>query len=615
MIILNLGMFNGDYGTGLNPHLGLSFAAGLLLGPYGALGAVIGNTLCDIIRGYHWTIIIFSEITTFGVSCLAYKLWYNEYRFRDKVTPPKLDGTNNILVFIGIILLTGALYSLVTQEILYLRFLKHHIDFGIIGIEYFINYINSAFILGIIGIWTSDKIDFIYIPKTSDKQYNKKFYTILAFILIIIPFIFITSDHARISPTVTAAEIAIILIVLFVYLRKPITCKITEPPFTSITEKISKTLILTVLLISLGGIFLISVGGVNIQYFFESKIELPELILIMQVVIDIIILLFAIPSFIIVRYIEKKIVTPIISFSKINDFIKENEKIETEGLLNIYSNYINENNEIGIMAKSYTHLIEHNNEYIENIREIEGEKERIEAELSIATKIQASNLPTSALVGENYMVNGYSHPAKEVGGDFFDYYEIDEDNLAIVIGDASGKGVPAALLATVTQVMIKQILEHEKDPSIVLYNLNNQLCETNTEAMFITLWLGIYNKTSKIITFSNAGHNPPLIVEENNKYHYIKMDSGLVLGVMENYEYISEEINLSKEIVLYTDGITDACNTKNEMYGEERLKIFFNNFKNDKGPIKPLLHDIEEFTDSAPQFDDMTILYLKIEND
>lgn len=109
-----------------------------------------------------------------------------------------------------------------------------------------------------------------------------------------------------------------------------------------------------------------------------------------------------------------------------------------------------------------------------------------------------------------------------------DYYMLDEDNLAIVIGDASGKGVPAALLAMITQVMIKQMLTNDKDPSKILSQLNDQLSENNTESMFITLWFGIYNIKTKKLTFSNAGHNPPLI-KENGQFKYLNIDSDLFL--------------------------------------------------------------------------------------
>ena len=164
---------------------------------------------------------------------------------------------------------------------------------------------------------------------------------------------------------------------------------------------------------------------------------------------------------------------PVETTARLEKFIEENEKIESDGLVEIYSRYISDETEIGTLARSYTDLINFNNNYIENIREIEGEKERIKAELNIAYRIQAANLPKEGIFNEYYSVNGYSQPAKEVGGDFFDYYQIDDSNLALVIGDASGKGVPAALLSMITQVMVKQILNHDKNPSKVLYLLNN----------------------------------------------------------------------------------------------------------------------------------------------
>ena len=165
----------------------------------------------------------------------------------------------------------------------------------------------------------------------------------------------------------------------------------------------------------------------------------------------------------------------------------------------------------------------------------------------------------------------------------------------------------------ISQVMIKQLLKHHQDPSRVLYLLNNQLCENNPESMFITLWLGIYNRTTKELIFSNAGHEKPLI-KENNKFKYLNIESGLVLGIMENFEYVTEEIILSDEIVLYTDGITDANNPNNEMYGDDKLSNFFNEFKGNDNPITYLLKDIHKFTHDAEQFDDMTLLYLKIKN-
>ena len=323
--------------------------------------------------------------------------------------------------------------------------------------------------------------------------------------------------------------------------------------------------------------------------------------------IFVIFIIFFIPSILILRYIENYVINPIISFSEIEKFIKKGDRIESDGLVNVYSKYIDETDEIGMMARSYTSLINYTNEYIENIHQIEGEKQRIKAELNIAEKIQKSNLPTESIENEKYHIFGYSQPAKEVGGDFYDYYELDEDNVAIVIGDASGKGIPAAILSTITHSIIKQLLKTERDPSKVLYMLNNQLCENNSESMFITLWLGIYNNKTNILTFSNAGHNFPLLMEDE-KFNVLEVNKGIVLGIMEDFEFVKETIDMPKKIIVYTDGITDEKNSNGEFYGEDKLINFLNKHKSENNIITELLKDIGEFTSHEEQFDDMTIV-------
>lgn len=315
------------------------------------------------------------------------------------------------------------------------------------------------------------------------------------------------------------------------------------------------------------------------------------------------------PSLLVLKYIERNVINPIVSFSRIEKFIKKGDRIESDGLVNVYSGYVGEDDEIGMLARSYTNLINYTNEYIESIHHIEGKKQRIEAELSIAESIQKSILPTVSIENDEYSIYGFSQPANEVGGDFFDYYELDDENVAIVIGDASGKGIPAAILSTIAQSIIKQLLKRERDPSKVLYSLNNQIHENNSEVMFITLWIGIYNSRTKMLTFSNAGNNPPLIMKDG-KFEALKINSGIVLGIIEDFEFVKEEVPVSKGIIVYTDGITDAKNSNDEFYGEDKLIDFLNTHTFENKVIDKLLDDIGEFTGSENQFDDMTLVLL-----
>ena len=606
MIIINFILYS-DFFLELgieSPYIGLLFVFGLLFGPYGALGAVLGNIVIDHIGGFTPIEILPSAIFSFGVSCLAYKLWYSGFK-TDKITKPKLDNIYHLSLFLSIMIICGIIYSAIHGKLVGLIISTDIIDF--FTPSYFLNFVNGAFIFGIVSLFISDKIDFIHTTKKKKKAFNRKLYRILFYLLLISGIIaFITSEFDM-GKNFIIGEIIVLGILLFAYLTKPFEYEIQPNDENTMIESIMRNFLIVTLALAILGI-LVSIFSYKYVASLDANIFITLLPLL--IITDVFIILFFIPGMIIFRYIEQKLIKPISSFSKIENFINENEKIEAERLLDIYSEYVNEKNEIGTLARSYSQLIEHNNNYIENIREIESEKERVNAELDIATKIQAAALPTEALETDEFIVNGYSHPAKEVGGDFFDYYMIDDDNLAIVIGDASGKGVPAAILAMITQVIIKQLIKHETDPSKVLCSLNNQISMNNSESMFITIWLGIYNKSSKKIIFSNAGHNPPLI-KKNGEFKYLDIDTGLVLGIMEDFGYVKEEITLTNELVLYTDGITDANNNHNEMYGEDRLLKFFNEFKSDEGPIIPLLNDISEFTEDAEQYDDMTLLYLK----
>ncbi len=619
MLIFNLGTYfltyGKNFGAGLSPHLGILFISGLIFGPYGIIGSVIGNLICNVIRGYGLNLTIISTIINFGISYFVYKLWYEKYNGRPEVSRPKLNNTSNVLLFLAMILVCAALFSITQGKLTYLLYPRTRPITSIIEIRYFLNYIISSFIFGIIGIWISNKFDFVHIPKISKRKYNKKLYKILRILLIVTLIVtFIIDYFFDLNYYFVTIELAIILAILFIYITKPITNNIVKENYKSISEDMMTIFLIATIFIIILGIIMSSDHTLITAMDKMLPLDRSEVIISMMVVTDLLLLTFLIPSLVVLKYIEIKVIEPILSFAKIEDFIHENEKIESEGLVDIYSKYINQKTEIGTLANSYTELINFNNNYIENIHKIEGEKERIKAELDIATKIQAANLPTEAIVTNDYTIDGYSKPAKEVGGDFFDYYELDEEHIALIIGDASGKGVPAAILAMICQVMIKQILKHNQDPSRILYLLNNQICENNSESMFITLWLGIYNTTTKELIFSNGGHNPPLI-KENNEFKYLDVNAGIVLGIMEDFEFETEEKILSDEIVLYTDGITDANNLKDEMYGEDRLLNFFNEFKSKNNPINPLLDDINNFTGDAMQFDDMTLLYLKIKND
>ena len=608
IIIGLISFYSSDYqyfGSGINPHTGILFISGLLFGSYGALGAGLGTLVFDIWKGYDLTVTISFSIISFGISYLSYKLWYFKFTKNSTITQPRLNNIHNLLKFMAIIIITGAVYAILTKNLLLIEvnqivYLESYVEE-----RYFLNYVNFSLILGVIGIWIARKMNYINIPEKKEFKYDKAF-RILYILFILMTIISIVDDHLIPFYHNTPVEFSLSMIILFICLLKPNTEKINIITKRTTTEKIMDIY----MIISVAVLLMFFLNSYHHMISVNNGSEGVYEIWTLLFSADTILLIFFIPALLILSYIERNILNPIESFSHIQNFIKEGEKIESKGLLELYSDYTYKDNEIGILARSYSDLIEYNNHYIENIKDIESEKERIKAELDIARQIQQGTLPTESIENEYFNVFGYSKPAKEVGGDFYDYYELDDDNLAIIIGDASDKGVPAALFTTTTQTLIRQILYHEKDPSKALYILNNQLCRNNPKCMFITLALGIYNKKTKVLTYTNGGHNPP-IIKKDNHFELVDVDEGMVLGLMEDCTFEKQEIPIEEGIILYTDGITDADNINEEMYGENRFINILNNNPLDKEIINNILEDINQFSQNKEQFDDMTILILK----
>ena len=198
MVLINLGFFylssSRNVSQGINAHIGTLLISGLLFGPYGALGASLGNLISDLIRGYPVDFTVISNITGFLISYLGFKLWYRDYRGRSQITKPRLNSTSNFLLFLAIVVGTGLLYSSIHQNIYSLLYSSVGYENATIGIRYFLNYINSSFVVGIIGMWLSKKIDFVYVPKTSKKKISMNFFKI-AFYLLIFSVIFDLLDN------------------------------------------------------------------------------------------------------------------------------------------------------------------------------------------------------------------------------------------------------------------------------------------------------------------------------------------------------------------------------------------------------------------------------------
>jgi sigma-B regulation protein RsbU (phosphoserine phosphatase) len=242
------------------------------------------------------------------------------------------------------------------------------------------------------------------------------------------------------------------------------------------------------------------------------------------------------------------------------------------------------------------------------------EKERISAELDVATRIQSSMLPhifPPFPHRKEMDVFGIMEPAREVGGDFYDFFLIDDKTLAVVIADVSGKGVPSALFMVIAKTLLSNYARMGKSPKEVFETTNNTLCENNDAGLFVTCFMGYLNLETGEFISVNAGHNPPLL-KRDGVYEYYETKRSLVLAGRENIVYAESRTVLepSDVLYLYTDGITEADNRAKELYGKQRLLESIN--KNKNADVVKLCADIRQdvavFADGAQQADDITML-------
>ncbi|MBP3913877.1 MAG: serine/threonine-protein phosphatase [Lachnospiraceae bacterium] len=273
---------------------------------------------------------------------------------------------------------------------------------------------------------------------------------------------------------------------------------------------------------------------------------------------------------------------------------------------------------IGTLAESVDSMEEQIQDYIANLTRVTAETERISTELELAARIQKGMVPEDFPVfpdRHEFTVYASMRPAREVGGDFYDFFLIDRDHLCLVIADVSGKGVPAALFMMVAKTILTNNAMGGNTPSQILKESNIALCAKNTVEMFVTCWIGILEISSGKMVAANAGHEYPLIRKKDGSYEVLKDPHGFVLGGMDGMEYPEYTVTLERGsgIFLYTDGVPEATNTREEMFGLERMTEALKG----RGEIEPeenLKHvqvAVDAFVGDAEQFDDMTMMCLE----
>ena len=271
--------------------------------------------------------------------------------------------------------------------------------------------------------------------------------------------------------------------------------------------------------------------------------------------------------------------------------------------------------EIEVLAESFAKQSARTELYIDQIKRVTAEKERIGTELEMASRIQSSQLPRLFPPFPNRKEFGLfasMTPAKEVGGDFYDFFMIDDDHIAFVIADVSGKGVPASLVMMVSRVLIKSSLQNGKNPAEALESVNNQLCEGNDEGYFITVWLAVFEISTGKGVAANAGHEHPVLRRAGGGYELQVYRHSMPVGSMKGIPFRQHDflLNPGDSFFVYTDGVAEATNEQKEMFGTKRMLDALN--KDPDAPPEQILpnvkSEIDRFVDGAEQFDDITML-------
>lgn len=315
----------------------------------------------------------------------------------------------------------------------------------------------------------------------------------------------------------------------------------------------------------------------------------------------------------VVRYLRHKVVAPITKITVTADrFVRDRNGFSEESL-NIHTG-----DELETLATALTKMGGDIMDYIENLAAVTAEKERIGAELSIATHIQSSMLPCIFPAfpdRSEFDIYATMDPAKEVGGDFYDFFMVDKRHLAIVMADVSGKGVPAALFMVIGKTLIKDHTQPGTDLGTVFSEVNDLLCQSNSEGMFITAFEGVLDLLTGEFVFVNAGHEIPFISKAGSPFAPHKIRAGFVLAGLEGIRYRcgSMKLDPGDKVFQYTDGVTEATDKDHQLYGMERLERVL--AENSSVPPLELLPavkaDIDTFVGEAPQFDDITMLCLE----
>ena len=585
---------------------------GLMFGPAGALGFALGTLVGEVFEGIGLPAPLIDFTITFFISALTYRLWYTTFN-RGKKDTPRFNSTYNIIKFLSITILISIVYF----SFLVISFsLFHNLNYSYsisdvdFNVPYMLNIITFTIIFGLLLISSFNILKIpLQTPKKKISKININQNYLLAVLLICTGYFLFKEFIMNITSIRHFFIFITIITSILLYLNTfDVKVEPTKDNYSIIEEMILVFLAIITLTIVL-----------NFNYFnmlilsYVPKIDPSYQILIILSFTSVFILLV---SLIYIRFVENTITNPLYDMINTADnYFKTKNKVESVYKL---KKYITNDDSIGLLANSFVTLYDKIRTNLNQLQITTSEKEKFKTEFDVASQMQSNMLPKNfdeITKNESFEIYAYMKPASEVGGDFYDYFKIDEDHVYFVIGDVSGKGIPSTLFMVKTMYLIENHTKFNEDLSQVIEKVNNLTYERNDEELFVTTWLGKLNLKTGKLSYVNAGHNQPLIKQDSNNFEYMKTHPNLVLGGMEGIKYNEHEINLNAGdmVFLYTDGVTEANDNYNGFYGQNRLKETINENKNKKlnDIINEITEDIDKFCNNSEQYDDITMLIIK----
>ncbi len=345
---------------------------------------------------------------------------------------------------------------------------------------------------------------------------------------------------------------------------------------------------------------------------YQSREMIEYSLRMMRTMLAITALFFAVMFVIVIHHIRKIVVLPIGEEKRIIEAYEQDKDSLTASRA---LNNIKTKNEIERLAESFSSMVTELDRYMEEYRVVTAEKERIGAELNVATHIQADMLPRIFPAFPDHSefdLYATMTPAKEVGGDFYDFFLVDDDHIALVMADVSGKGVPAALFMVIAKTLIKNRAMLGGGPAEILSSVNDQLCEGNESELFVTVWLAIIEISTGKGVAANAGHEHPAIKHKDGTWELVVYRHSPAVATMEGIPFREHEFEISAgdELFVYTDGVAEATDKNDELYGTDRMLEALNGCASDdpKEYLAAVKKGIDDFVGDAPQFDDITML-------